>query len=112
MRKDTTINVDKETLSTLQRISELSRISIAKILRDFATELQSFVDERNPDRLSLMISRYVGKDGKKTNLVICYLAAMYTGSFKFSESLNQTAKDFVEHELVENDIQKKQRAKK
>jgi hypothetical protein len=104
-RKDSTINVDKETLGIYQKVSDLTGIPISKLLRDVAGQLQAFMTERNPDKMNLLVDR-------RENVVVVYLAAMYCGKVPIPESLSKRAQEFVEHEMVDAHIEKRKRNRK
>lgn len=104
----TTVRVTMETAKTLRQLSELSKLSIQDIIADWAEACQKILDRAGAcNRITLLSSELVTKKGNPTDVVGTFVSPVYAGSFKFTENLSNRAKEFLEKELVEADIQKK-----
>ena len=110
--KTTTVRVTMQTAKTLRQLSELSRIDIQDIIEEWAKACQKILDRAGAcDRITLLSSELVTKKGNTTDVVGTFVSPVYAGSFKFTEDLSNRAKEFLEKELVEADINKKRNRK-
>lgn len=101
-----TIRIDAKAYETLKRLSELSGMEMKAIVDEWLKSVQSCLNTfGNPERISLMTAVH-------RNHIVTFLAPIYTGSFKISESFSKRAQDFLERNLTEADIQKKRGLRK
>lgn len=108
----TTVWLSKPSAATLKRISDLSRIPISKLLKDYAEQLQIILDRCPEETDRITIASYANSKTKKVETL---LAPLLSGSWDVPSVFTDEDVSLSIHSDIERktiDLKKKKVSKK